>query len=144
MKYARIENGIVAETGLFDSIENCFHPSLLWVECPDDFTVGDIYDGTFSHPPVVVPGPPTVAEYTAAVQGCLDAAAMARNYDDIVSACSYAAAENMFQAESIAFLQWRAAVWQCCYGVMSSVEQGLRPSPTVSELIAELPTLVLP
>ncbi len=62
MKYARIENGRVAEVGEFDSIEGRFHPSLVWVECPADTTEGLVYDGAgFSPPPpVVVPAPRTV------------------------------------------------------------------------------------
>ena len=91
-----------------------------------------------------MPPPLTVADYTAAVQRHLDAAARAKNYDDIVSACSYAAAPNLFQTEALAFLSWRAAVWAAGYGILGAVEQQLRPAPTVAELIAELPVLVLP
>ena len=145
MKYARIENNTIAEVGIFDSIEGRFHPSLQWVECPDAFGEGDLYDGqAFSHPPPPPILPPTVEEYKAAVQRHLDAAAQAKNYDHIISACSYAAAPNIFQTESLAFLDWRAAVWQSCYGIMGAVEQQLRPAPTIAELIAELPALVLP
>jgi hypothetical protein len=144
MKFARIQDGVVFEIGNFDSIENRFHPSLVWVECPDEFGLGDLYDGTFSHPPAPVPPPLTVADYTNAVQRHLDAAAKAKGYDGILSAASYAPVPGMFQAEGVAFAQWRTSVWACCYGVMSAVEQQLRPAPTVPGLIAELPTLVLP
>jgi hypothetical protein len=79
-----------------------------------------------------------------AVQAHLDAAANARGYDNIVSACSYAAAVNAFQSEGLAYLNWRAAVWQYCYSVLADVQAGNRVAPTASDLIAELPTLVLP
>lgn len=145
MKFARIQDGKIAEIGHFDSIENRFHPSLVWVECPAEFSEGDLYDGqAFSHYTPPTPPPLTVADYTNAVQQHLDIAARQRNYDNIVSACSYAAAPNIFQAEGIAYLNWRAAVWQTCYGVLGAVEQELRPAPTIAELIAELPALVLP
>lgn len=143
--YARIENNTVAEVGTFDSIEGRFHPSLVWVECPAGTAEGDLYDGQgFSTPPAPVPPPLTVSDYTNAVQRHLDAAAQAKNYDNIVSACSYAAAPNVFQAEGLAFLAWRAAVWAAGYGILGAVEQQLRPAPTIAELIAELPVLVLP
>lgn len=145
MKFARIQDNRIAEIGEFDSIEGRFHPSLVWVECPAEFGEGDLYDGqAFSHYTPPAPPPPTVADFTAAVQNHLDAAARQRNYDNIVSACSYAAAPNIFQAEGIAYLNWRASVWQTCYGVLGAVEQALRPAPTIAELIAELPALVLP
>lgn len=79
-----------------------------------------------------------------AVQNNLEAAARGRGYDNIVSACSYAAAANSFQAEGIAYLNWRAAVWQHCYQVLADVQAGARAAPTAAELIAELPVLVLP
>ena len=36
MRFARIENEVVVEIGVFNSIEKRFHQSLLWVECPPD------------------------------------------------------------------------------------------------------------
>jgi len=74
-----------------------------------------------------------------AVQDHLDATARSRRYDSIVSACSYAGAANRFQAESVAFIQWRAAVWDHCYQVLADVQAGTRAVPTADELIAELP-----
>lgn len=87
---------------------------------------------------------PTVQQYADAVQAHLDAAAKTRNYDDIVSACSYAGAANPFQAEGIAFVAWRGDVWATCYEVMDEVQAGGRAAPTIAALIAELPALVLP
>jgi hypothetical protein len=84
------------------------------------------------------------ASLTNAVQSHMDAAASARGYDNILSACSYAAFENAFQAEGQAFLVWRAECWVASYGILASVEAGMRPVPTSEELIAELPDLVLP
>jgi len=114
------------------------------VEVPDGFTcAGYTWNGTavVQRPPVVVL--PTVAEYTEAVQKHLDAKAQSKNYDDIVSACSYAGAPNPFQAEGTAFVGWRGDVWAKCYQVMGAVQQGTRTAPTIEALIAELPVLVL-
>lgn len=85
-----------------------------------------------------------IAGLESAVQSELDRRAQERNYDNIVSACSYAGAPNAFQAESQAFLAWRAACWQHCYQVLADCQSETRPIPTPPELIAELPALLLP
>lgn len=82
---------------------------------------------------------PTVADYAAAVRSHLDTAARARNYDDIVSACSYAGAPNPFQAEGAAFVAWRGACWAMCYSIMAEVQAGTREQPTIPELLAAIP-----
>ena len=73
-----------------------------------------------------------------AVQNMLDNAAKAKGYDSILSACSYAAYPNPFQAEGQEFVAWRGAVWAKCYEILGEVEAGTRTAPTVSELLAEL------
>jgi hypothetical protein len=114
-----------------------------WVDCADDTAhASHHWDGTavVANPP---PLPPTADEIAAAlesaVQGHLDATARGRRYDNIVSACSYAGAANRFQAESIAFIEWRAAVWDHCYAALDAVQAGTRTIPTADELLAELP-----
>lgn len=82
--------------------------------------------------------------FKSAIQASLDEAARAKNYDDIVSACSYAGYPNVFQAEAIAFGQWRANVWAYGYAELDKVIAGTRPVPTIAEILAELPALVLP
>ena len=81
--------------------------------------------------------------FLATVQVHLDENAQAHGYDGIVSACSYAAAPNVFQAESIKFLSWRADVWAYCYAELGKVEAGARPIPELQAFISELPALVL-
>lgn len=92
--------------------------------------------------------PPTLDEIrrgiTNAIQAHLDTTAQGKGYDNIVSACSYAGYENVFQAEAVAFGQWRAAVWAYCYVELEKVLKGERPMPTIEEIISELPALVLP
>lgn len=87
-----------------------------------------------------------IAANTAAVQSELDRQAQAKGYDNIVSACSYAAQPTgaPFQAEGAAFLKWRSAVWQQAYATLAEVEAGTRPLPTPEESVAAMPPLVLP
>jgi hypothetical protein len=88
---------------------------------------------------------PTVADYTAAIQAMLDAEARTRNYDGILSLCSYAASTNPpFAAEGDAGLDWRDAVWSESYRLMALVQTGQMPQPTIPELLAMLPEMVWP
>lgn len=81
------------------------------------------------------PSAPTLADYEHAVEGVLQECAAAHRYDDIVSACSYAAVANPFQAESAAILQWRGNVWAWCYGLLANPPAVL---PTLAEFRASL------
>lgn len=78
------------------------------------------------------------------VQIELDRVAQEKGYDNILSACSYAADVNAFQAEGQAFLKWRSDAWAQAYSVLSEVQAGTRPLPTPEEAVAMLPALVLP
>jgi hypothetical protein len=89
--------------------------------------------------------PITLADYQDAVQDMLDAKAKERNYDDILSLCTYVASGNpLFAAEGQAGVSWRDAAWAKCYEVLAEVRAATRPQPTVEELIAELPAMVWP
>ncbi len=81
------------------------------------------------------------ARLAGIVQLHLDNTAKARGYDNILSACSYAASLNTYQAEGQSFLQWRAACWDTCYQILGDVTSGARAVPTEAELLAELPVM---
>lgn len=85
----------------------------------------------------------TKQRMTQFVQSILDSEAQKHNYDNIVSATSYAGYVNQFQAEGIAFGVWRSAVWAKCYEIMADVLSDKRQVPTEEQLIAELPKLTL-
>jgi hypothetical protein len=97
----------------------------------------------FVPPPAPVLTPEQIiATLTAAVQAHLDATARTRNYDGILSLCSYAASTNpTFAAEGQAGVNWRDAVWASCYTIMAAVQGGTRAVPSKEELIAELPVI---
>ncbi len=135
---------LVYDGGLCDIVAPGFefpvHPSMQWVDAPDDVA----HDTHHWDGMAVVSNPAPRADEIAAalesaVQAHLDATARNRHYDNIVSACSYAGAANRFQVESIAFIQWRAAVWGHCYQALADVQAGTRTAPTAAALIAELP-----
>lgn len=103
--------------------------------------IGWIFDGVnFAPPP---PPALTAADFTAAVQAHLDATARTRNYDGILSACSYATSTNLpFSVEGQAAVAWRDAVWLYCYQQLAAVQAGARSIPaSTAAFIAELPVM---
>lgn len=90
-----------------------------------------------------LPPPPSIEQQLAALQQAvqehLDNTAIAKGYDSILSAGSYAGAPNAFQAESVAFITWRGAVWEACYAMLAAFQAGQTAVPTKAELIAALP-----
>jgi hypothetical protein len=80
--------------------------------------------------------------YETAVQDHIDTAARTAGYDNALSACSYAAYPNTYQADGQSFIVWRSACWEYCYAQLALVQAGTRGMPTIEELIAELPSRV--
>lgn len=84
-------------------------------------------------------------EIVDAVQQRLDAFAQTRNYDGILSACTYASSTvPKFAAEGQYAVNARDATWATCYQIMSAVMEGKRPMPTVEQVLSELPLLSWP
>lgn len=79
------------------------------------------------------------SKFEADIQEYLDGQAQLKGYDNITTACSYAAAPNPFQTEAISFVTWRGNVWHYCYGELAKVEAGTRSMPKVEQIISELP-----
>lgn len=114
------------------------------VNGPDDVGPDETYSDT---QPELKPTPAQIeADKVAIVQKHLDDAARALRYDDIKTACTYAdePAVPKFQAEGQAFRAWRSLVWAKCYEILAEVQNGAQQIPSDEELVAELPTLVLP
>lgn len=86
-----------------------------------------------------------VAVNIAAIQAELDRQAQLKSYDNILSACSYAAQPEgaPFQAEGATYLQWRSDVWAQAYAVLAEVQSGNLPLPSPEESVAQMPPLNL-
>ena len=86
------------------------------------------------------------AAIVAATQAHLDAFAQTRNYDGILSACTYASsAIPQFAVDGQAAVNARDATWAALYQIMGEVQTGTRPVPTgFADIEADLPTLVWP
>lgn len=94
--------------------------------------------------PVAVEFVPTAEQqiviYTDAIQRHLDTFAETRGYNSLLSACSYATSTvPRFAAEGQYCVTLRDQTWTQCYQILDDYQQGLRPAPTLDELLAELP-----
>jgi len=86
-----------------------------------------------------------VRKYELEVQKHMDQKVAEREYDSMISACTYATSSNpKYGPEGQACLQWRDAVWDKCYEILAEVQAGTRQHPTIEELIDELPELIWP
>ena len=93
------------------------------------------------------PQPPSIQTIiTVAAQARLDDFAKTRNYDSILSACTYATSTiPKFFAEGQYCVAQRDATWSTMYQIMAEVEAGTRPMPaSYADIELDLPALVWP
>ena len=85
-------------------------------------------------------------EIVTSVQGRLDAFARTRNYDGILSACTYAASSvPRFKADADYCVAARDNTWAALYAGLAEVLAGTRPMPTgYADIEPLLPELVWP
>jgi len=99
----------------------------------------------------IVPPPPKPveeiqAEVVAGTQARLDAFACTRNYDGILSACTYATSGvTQFSVEGQYCVTARDVTWAALYTLMAEVQAGTRPMPSgYADVEPLLPALVWP
>lgn len=85
------------------------------------------------------------AAFVDAIQQRLDDFARSRNYDSILSACTYATSTNQkFAAEGQCCVKLRDATWAKAYEILAEVQAG-RPMPaSIADIEPELPVLAWP
>ena len=87
-----------------------------------------------------------IREVTNATQARLDTFARTRNYDGILSACTYATSTvTKFQAEGQYCVNARDLTWATLYQIMGEVEAGTRPILAgFADIENDLPVLTWP
>ncbi len=86
------------------------------------------------------------AEMTRQIQKRLDDFARTRNYDGILSACTYATSTMpKFAAEGQYCVNARDATWAAAYAIIAEVLEGQRPVPSsIADFETDLPDLAWP
>lgn len=86
------------------------------------------------------------AAFTGAIQRRLDDFARTRNYDSILSACTYATSTvAKFKTEGQACVNLRDTTWAAAYNILAEVQAGDRPMPaSIADIEADLPAVVWP
>lgn len=111
------------------------------------FTVvgmGVIADSALGDFPPAQPDPAELqATIVNATQARLDTFAATRNYDGILSACTYASSVvPKFAQEGQAAINARDATWATLYTILGEVQSGKRPMPGgYTDIESELPAL---
>ena len=101
-------------------------------------------------PVATPPAPPTDEQlqghFVAAIQQRLDDFARARNYDGILSACTYATSSvPRFLAEGMRAVELRDQTWAAAYAILEEVQAGQRAMPaSLADIEADLPQLEWP
>lgn len=146
-------NTVVARIGggtLQENAEN--NPSLTCIV--DTFGIVNCLGMTYANGQLTgTPYPPPAKspeaiknEVVTATQQRLDSFAQSRQYDGILSACTYHTSPTpKFQVEGQYCLAQRDATWAKLYEILAEVEAGTRPMPqSFADIESELPALVWP
>lgn len=120
---------------------------ILYKATPDgvvEFTAADYVEHAALQAEMLAQEPIRIRnEITGQVQQRLDNFARTRNYDNILSACTYATSNvPKFAQEGQRCVNLRDATWNAMYVYISEVEAGTRPMPTgYADVEPLLPTL---
>jgi len=150
--FEQTESEIVAPDGIYP-LSVIPGWQIIDVSLPDDFTLASY---TWSSGALAV-APPSAQELADAqaqlkesvvqqTQQRLDAFAQTRNYDGILSACTYATSSvAQFAKEGAYAVTARDTTWSALYQILADVTSGKRATPTgYADIEPELPTLTWP
>lgn len=121
------------------------HPSLVWLDCPDDCTPLWSYDGSqFIEPPILIKSAEDIkAEFNSAIQLFIDKQAKLKEYESALHCASYINSTNpQWQQEAQTFVAWRDAVWLYAYSELALIQSGEKPLPAIQQFLDGLPDLV--
>lgn len=83
--------------------------------------------------------------FIAIVENFLDSTVQAKDYKNILHACSYAnSTVEQYKNEALSVMTWRDNVWMTAYSIQNSILAGQRIVPTEQQFVSELPILEWP
>jgi hypothetical protein len=130
-----------------EDIVKMYSPVAYWKEQEANVVVPELGGGTITppEPPPITPDE-IIKMFTDAIQLRLDTFARTRNYDSILSACTYATSTvPKFAAEGQYCVEARDATWSAAYAILDEVLAGTRPMPeSIADIDADLPVLAWP
>lgn len=85
----------------------------------------------------------TVKAMEEAIETHINTTVKAKGYNSQDSIAKYLVVSNPFYAECTAISLWIGSVWVYAHQVQADVMAGTRAMPTIEEVIAELPVLVV-
>lgn len=145
MKAHIIEGGVVANTIILNGLDE--HPGAIDADLHGG-GIGWAWDGNALTKPPATPKTPEElqAGIVAQTQDRLDSFAKTRNYDGILSACTYATSSvPKFQAEGQYAVNARDQTWATLYTVMADVQAGQWAMPeSFDDIEPLLPQLTWP
>jgi hypothetical protein len=83
-------------------------------------------------------------EYTTALEQFYDKKAQERKYDNRYTCALRAGYAGPFQPEGVAFAQWMDTCNGMCYQMLTDVQSGTIPLPTIESVIQSFPDLIWP
>jgi hypothetical protein len=122
------------------------HPDYEWHDCPDETNRDWSYvDGVFTPPaPIVLTAEEKLRLYQTAVSDFVNSVARQRQYDNALSAASYANSTNvLWKAEAEVFIAWRDVVYADALQVLADVNSG-EDAPSIDDLLASFPAIQWP
>ena len=144
-----IENNLVINTIAIDSIatSQALFPNAICVEASVGAIGWQYGEFGLTRPPEMTKNAEEVQEeIIKEVQSRLDVFAKTRNYDGILSACTYATdPDPRFSSEGQYCITARSATWAALYQILGEVQAGTRPAPSgYQDIEPELPALSWP
>lgn len=140
--FALIKDNKVVE---LSAVEFEVHPSLIWRAAPEGCAYGWVYHPETDTITAPEPEQPTLNDYKFELKLHLTRVAQQRDYDDEQSICSYATSVNLtWKAEAETFIAWRDTVYEYAFLILSDVETGNIPAPSLVDFINALPVIIWP